>query len=149
MAGRNCRFGTGRVMSETVMATVWGRRCYPDFASLPEAPDLALIIIPAERVLPARAVFVFGYADATGLQMDLIELLLRRCGARVYLDQPADPDEPTRPDPGVAFSDRFNARMRGAVGVETPDPCASRWRRGWRGPISWCWSAAPQSAVRR
>ena len=78
-----------------------------------------------ERVLPARAVFVFGYADATGLQMDLIELLLRRCGARVYLDHPADPDEPTRPDPGVAFSDRFSARMRGAVGVETLDYCAS------------------------
>ncbi|MEE8334050.1 MAG: acetate--CoA ligase family protein [Alphaproteobacteria bacterium] len=33
--------------------TVWGVRCYPDFTSLPEAPDLALIIIPAERVLPA------------------------------------------------------------------------------------------------
>jgi len=74
-----------------------------------------------ERVLPARAVFVFGYADATGLQMDLIEMLLRRCGARVYLDHPADPDDPARPDPGVAFSDRFSARMRGAVGVETLD----------------------------
>ena len=74
-----------------------------------------------ERVLPARAVFVFGYADATGLQMDLIEMLLRRRGACVYLDHPADPDDPTSPDPGVAFSDRFSARMRGAVGVETID----------------------------
>jgi hypothetical protein len=74
-----------------------------------------------ERVLPARAVFVFGYADATGLQMDLIEMLLRRCGACVYLDHPADPEDPTNPDPGVAFSDRFSARMRGAVGVETLD----------------------------
>jgi RecB family exonuclease len=73
------------------------------------------------RVLPARAVFVFGYADATGLQMDLIEMLLRRCGACVYLDHPADPDNPASPDPGVAFSDRFSARMRGAVGVETLD----------------------------
>ena len=70
---------------------------------------------------PARAVFVFGYADATGLQMDLIEMLLRRRGACVYLDRPADPDDPTSPDPGVAFSDRFSARMRGAVGVETLD----------------------------
>jgi len=74
-----------------------------------------------KRVLPARAVFVFGYADATGLQMDLIEMLLRRCGARVYLDHPADPDNPESPDPGIAFSDRFSARMRGAVGVETLD----------------------------
>jgi RecB family exonuclease len=81
----------------------------------------ALIDANPERALPARAVFVFGYADATGLQMDLIELLLRRCGARVYLDHPADPDEPASPDPGVAFSDRFSARMRAAVGVETLD----------------------------
>ena len=73
------------------------------------------------RVLPARAIFVFGYADATGLQMDLIEMLLRRCGACVYLDHPADPDDPASPDPGVAFSDRFSARMRGTVGVETLD----------------------------
>jgi acetyltransferase len=29
---------------------VWGTRCYPDFASLPEAPDLGLFIIPAEAV---------------------------------------------------------------------------------------------------
>lgn len=29
---------------------IWGMPCYPDFASLPEAPDLALIIIPAERI---------------------------------------------------------------------------------------------------
>ena len=29
---------------------VWGMKCYPDFASLPEAPDLALIIIPAEGI---------------------------------------------------------------------------------------------------
>jgi len=72
-----------------------------------------------ERVLGVRAVYVFGFADATGLQMDLIETLLRRCGACVYLDFPPDPDEPTRADPGVAFSDRFGARLRGAPGVET------------------------------
>jgi acyl-CoA synthetase (NDP forming) len=29
---------------------IWGMKCYPDFAALPEAPDLALIIIPAERI---------------------------------------------------------------------------------------------------
>ena len=29
---------------------VWGIPCYPDFAALPEAPDLGLFIIPAEAV---------------------------------------------------------------------------------------------------
>ncbi len=72
-----------------------------------------------ERALRARAVHVFGFADATGLQMDLIEALLRHRGACVHLDVPPDPDDPARPDPGVAFSDRFGARMRGAPGVES------------------------------
>lgn len=30
---------------------LWGMKCYPDFASLPEAPDLALMIIPAAHIL--------------------------------------------------------------------------------------------------
>ncbi len=76
-----------------------------------------------QGLLPARAVFVFGFSDATGLQTDLIETLLRRCAACVYLDHPADPADPSRPDPGVVFSDRFSARMRGAVGAETLDLC--------------------------
>ncbi len=29
---------------------VWGMKCYPDFAALPEAPDLALMIIPAALI---------------------------------------------------------------------------------------------------
>jgi hypothetical protein len=74
-----------------------------------------------ERVLPARAVFVFGFADATGLQTDLIELLLRRRSAQIILDRPADPEDPLRPDPGVEFADRFSERMQSAVGVETVD----------------------------
>jgi RecB family exonuclease len=81
-----------------------------------------------ERLLPARVIFVFGFADATGLQMDLIEMLLRRLGACVYLDHPADPDDPSSPDPGVAFSDRFSARMRGTVGIEALDLSETRSR---------------------
>ncbi|HXV37478.1 MAG TPA: hypothetical protein VEC18_10030, partial [Myxococcota bacterium] len=68
--------------------------------------------------LRARAVHVFGFADATGLQTDLIETLLRRCGAWVHLDRPPDPSDVSRADPGVAFSDRFSARLCGAFGVE-------------------------------
>lgn len=30
---------------------LWGLKCYPDFSSLPEAPDLALMIIPAAHIL--------------------------------------------------------------------------------------------------
>ena len=31
---------------------IWGERCYPDFASLPEPVDLALVVIPGAAVIP-------------------------------------------------------------------------------------------------
>jgi RecB family exonuclease len=72
-----------------------------------------------ERALPARAVLVHGFADATGLATDLIETLLRVHRAWLYLDRPPDPVEPTRDEPGCAFSERFLGRLRGVV---TPEP---------------------------
>ena len=33
--------------------TVWGEHCYPSFAAIPEAVDLALTIVPADAVAPA------------------------------------------------------------------------------------------------
>jgi hypothetical protein len=76
-----------------------------------------------EHALPARAVLVHGFADATGLATDLIEGLLRLRGAWLYQDQPPDPVEPARADPGVAFSDRFLTRMRGVAEPEpAPEP---------------------------
>ena len=82
-----------------------------------------------ERALPARAVLVHGFADATGVATDLVEALVRHRGAWVYLDEPPDPAEPSRPDLGVAFGRRFAERLQGAAPVER--------------------TAAPQSAPRR
>ena len=82
-----------------------------------------------DRALPARAVLVHGFADATGVATDLVEALVRHRGAWVYLDEPPDPAEPSRPDLGVAFGRRFAERLQGAAPVER--------------------DAAPQSAPRR
>ena len=75
-----------------------------------------------ERALPSRAVLIHGFADATGMATDLIEALLRQREAWVYLDQPPDPVEHSRPDLGIAFSERFLERLRG---VATPEPTAA------------------------
>jgi hypothetical protein len=72
-----------------------------------------------ERALPARAVLVHGFADATGVATDLIESLLRVHRAWLYLDQPPDPVEPTRDEPGCAFSERFLNRLQG---ITRPEP---------------------------
>ncbi len=75
-----------------------------------------------DRALPARAVLVHGFADATGAATDLIEALLRQRGARVYVDRPPDPADPSRADAGVVFGERFLGRLRG---IATPESSAA------------------------
>lgn len=61
-------------------------------------------------VLPARAVLVYGFADATGLAADLLAALVRN-GATVVMDLPPHPADPARPDSGAAFSARLRQRL--------------------------------------
>ncbi len=75
------------------------------------------------RALPARAVLIHGFADATGLGTDLIEALLRERAAWLYLDQPPDPVDASKADLGIAFSERFLNRLKG---VATPEPAGAR-----------------------
>ncbi len=75
-----------------------------------------------ERFLPSSAIFVFGFADVTGVQADLIEALVRRCGARVTIDVPRDPAERGRIDSGVAFTQRFTDRIKAASGQSDAPP---------------------------
>jgi len=79
---------------------------------------------PAE-VLPARAVLIHGFAEATGLRTDLLEALVRHRGARVFLDEPPDPVNPSEPDVGRRFSERLRARFEGVAPVELVDAAAS------------------------
>jgi len=82
----------------------------------------ALLEERGDAALPTRALLVHGYADATGVQADLLEWLVRNLPGWVWLDRPADPGEPGREEPGNAFSDRFTARMLGASGTTPPEP---------------------------
>ncbi|HTF35544.1 MAG TPA: PD-(D/E)XK nuclease family protein [Myxococcota bacterium] len=67
----------------------------------------------AEGALPARAVLVHGFADATGEASALIEALCRYRGATVYIDHPPDPAHPARADFGVRFTQRLHERLLG------------------------------------
>ena len=80
------------------------------------------------RALPARRVFVHGFADATGRAADLIEALARRAGdegALVLVDQPLDPDSAGAPgapsaarvDVGSAWTARLLERLSGSLGL--------------------------------
>ncbi len=63
-------------------------------------------------LLAARALWVYGYADVTGTQCDLLETLLRNTPGGIVLDAPPNPADPGRgADAGVAFLDRLRARV--------------------------------------
>lgn len=67
------------------------------------------------ELLGTRALLVYGFADATGVAGDLLETLVRWCGARVVLDVPPDPACRTRPDAGSAFAARLRQRLGGGA----------------------------------
>jgi len=73
-----------------------------------------------ERALPARAILIHGFADATGVATDLLQALLRRRSAWLVLDRPPDPAV----DGGVekAFTERFVERLSIAARLEPATP---------------------------
>ncbi|MEM9291487.1 MAG: PD-(D/E)XK nuclease family protein [Acidobacteriota bacterium] len=64
------------------------------------------------RLLPARALWVHGFADLTGVAADLLEVLLRRPDARLLVDQPPDPAE--RGVLESSFTERLLLRLGGS-----------------------------------
>jgi len=68
---------------------IWGARCYPDFGSLPEPVDLALVVIPGAAVLP-----VLEEGVANGLK-----------SAVVFTARIGEGDDPESVARGLALSD--------------------------------------------
>jgi RecB family exonuclease len=69
----------------------------------------ALARTPA--LLPARALFLHGWADVTGVQLDLLEALVRGLAGCVVLDHPPEAADPAEPGPGPAWTERLRARF--------------------------------------
>jgi RecB family exonuclease len=74
--------------------------------------------------LPTRALFFHGWADVTGVQLDLVEALARAFGARVVLDHPRDPAEPGDEGPGPAWTERLRVRLGAAAEALPPRAAA-------------------------
>ena len=98
-----------------------------ELAELGLAPRSALFARAAERVkregVRARAIWVHGYADVTGVQLDVIEALVREAGARVVLDHPSDPSALPGDALGVSFTERLRVRL-GAGAAFACEPAA-------------------------
>jgi hypothetical protein len=72
-----------------------------------------------EQVLPARAVVIHGFADATGVAADLLQSLMRRREAVLVLDRP-----PAWQGEGVesAFTERLALRLSPVTRTEEAPP---------------------------
>ena len=100
-----------------------------ELAALGLAPRSALFTQAAARVasgaLSARAIWIHGYADVTGVQLDVLEALVREAGARVVLDHPPDPTQPGAAALDAPFTERLRLRLGGgtaAVAPRLPEP---------------------------
>jgi superfamily I DNA/RNA helicase len=90
-----------------------------------------------EAALSARAVIVHGFADATGVQADLLEALVRLHDAQVLLEYPPDPAGEERAPLGGAFGARFRERLAAACAeVVEPEAASPPARLAWVGAPS-------------
>jgi hypothetical protein len=100
-----------------------------ELAALGLEPRAGLFGRAAERVrregVRARAIWIHGYADVTGVQLDVLEALVRACGACLVLDHPPDPTALPDERPGLAFTERLRLRLAaGRQAARSPEPPA-------------------------
>ncbi|MBW2398773.1 MAG: PD-(D/E)XK nuclease family protein [Deltaproteobacteria bacterium] len=77
-----------------------------------------VLVHDAEHALPTRRLFVHGFAEATGLRSELLEDLVRHCGAEVFFDEPPDPANLADHAGDWPFSRRLRDRLAGVAGLE-------------------------------
>lgn len=77
----------------------------------------ALLLERGAAALPARAVLVYGFSDATGVATDLIAALVSCADARVYLDFVGTP-LPSPASMGRGFGRSFRERLLGVAPLE-------------------------------
>jgi RecB family exonuclease len=69
---------------------------------------------------------VHGWADVTGVQLDLIEALVRRLGGCVVLDHPPEPADPAAAGPGPAWTERLRLRFGDVAASQAPSASPAR-----------------------
>lgn len=73
----------------------------------------ATALLAAGEIPPTRGLLIYGFAEATGLVSDFLELLCRRHGAELLLDLPPDPACPEERSAGSVFVERIADRLGG------------------------------------
>lgn len=80
----------------------------------------AQLLSARPALLRSRALWIHGFADATGVASDLLEVLVAGLGARALIDHPPDPARADRPDLGAAYTARLLRRLGGPDAPRAP-----------------------------
>ena len=80
----------------------------------------AVLAARGQRALPTAGLWIYGYADATGTLCDWLAALVRCAGARVIVERPIDPADPTRHE--ADYSAFFLARLAERLGGQLAQP---------------------------
>ena len=72
------------------------------------------------ELLPCGGLLIHGYADATGVQAELLATLVRTLGGCAWIDHPPDPAQPEETAPGSGFTARLVGRFEGVGRLEPP-----------------------------
>jgi hypothetical protein len=127
------RLGTGRASEQARAVVRLAQRTLESLARLGLAERAGLLHRARERLesggvelLPTRGLWIYGFADVTGVTLDWIQTLLARLGARVIVSRPPDPAEPSRPEeaftrPLVERLSPHVERLEAFPAVEPPD----------------------------
>ncbi len=102
------------------------------------------------ELLPARAVYIHGFADATGVQGDWLEALMRISGASAFLDHPPAASAAAGDARESAFAERFTQRVRGAARALLPQDAAAKPAAApARAQPEWILAETPEREARR
>ena len=101
------------------------------------------LLLDADAALPARAILVHGFADATGLRAELIEALVRYRHAKVLIDEPPDPADPGVADAGRRFTERLRVRLLGVAAERVSEAASAP-----ASEIAWVEAVSPDAEVR-
>ena len=91
-----------------------------DRSALYERAEARLRAADPNHLLPSFGIWIYGFADATGVTADWLASLIRCGGARVLVETPRDPADPTHCE--VAYSEFFLTRLSERTARAVPPP---------------------------
>ncbi len=102
----------------------------------------ARLLAGGRDAFPSTGIWIYGFADATGVLADWLAALVRQFEARILVELPLDPADPARRE--ARYANFFVERLAERLGTPAPRPRAAPPQSE---PPSWSLVEAPGAAA--